>query len=108
MAETTNINIRLDKNIKEQAEELFSEFGMNITTAINVFMRQSIREGRIPFEISLEKPNATTQAAMQEVEDMISGKIPKRYQSVAATPIQAVDLPDIPWEKVTDTPDNLS
>jgi len=82
MAETTNINIRLDKNIKEQAEELFSEFGMNITTAINIFMRQAIREGRIPFEISLHRPNATTVAAMQEIEDMISGKIPKHPQSV--------------------------
>lgn len=52
MAETTNINIRIDKDIKEQADVLFSELGMNMTTAFNIFIRQSLRQGGIPFEIT--------------------------------------------------------
>lgn len=46
-----NINIRVDSEIKEQAEKLFSELGLNTTTAINVFLRACIREQGIPFEI---------------------------------------------------------
>ena len=83
MVETTNINIRMDKELKEQAESLFAEFGMNMTTAFNVFLRQSLRQGKIPFEISLNVPNATTLAAMQEIEDMRIGKLPKNSMSVA-------------------------
>ena len=48
---TTNITIRMDSEIKAQAEVLFGELGMNLTTALNIFVRQSLREGRIPFEI---------------------------------------------------------
>jgi len=80
--ETININIHMDKDLKEQAENLFSELGMNMTTAINIFVLQSVRQGKIPFEISLNKPNDVTIAAMQEIEDMRSGKLPKHPQSV--------------------------
>lgn len=81
-SETTNISIRMDKDLKEQAENLFSELGLNMTTALNVFVRQSVRQGKIPFEISLSKPNAETLAAMQEIEDVRNGKLPKHPQSV--------------------------
>lgn len=53
MTETTNLNIRIDKTLKEQAEVFFGELGMNMTTAINIFVRQSLRQGKIPFEITL-------------------------------------------------------
>ena len=46
---TTNLNIRIDKNIKYQAEEIFNELGLNMTTAINLFLRTTIREHGIPF-----------------------------------------------------------
>ncbi|MCL1917402.1 MAG: type II toxin-antitoxin system RelB/DinJ family antitoxin [Peptococcaceae bacterium] len=82
MAETTNINIRMDKNLKEQAESVLSELGMNMTTAFNIFLRQTVRQGKIPFEISLNRPNAMTLVAMQEIEDMRNGKLPKHPQSV--------------------------
>ena len=51
MAETINVTIRLDKEVKEQAERMFSDFGMNLSTAFNIFVRQSLRQGKIPFEI---------------------------------------------------------
>ena len=49
--QTINVTIRLDREIKENAEKLFSELGMNLSTAFNVFARQSLRQGKIPFEI---------------------------------------------------------
>jgi DNA-damage-inducible protein J len=55
-SETTNINIRMDKALKEQAESLLSELGMNMTTAINIFLRQTLRERAIPFQISALAP----------------------------------------------------
>ena len=51
MAKTSNINIRIDPDIKEQAEHLFSKFGITITDAINMFLHQSINVGGIPFEL---------------------------------------------------------
>jgi DNA-damage-inducible protein J len=51
MSETINVTIRLDRDIKERAEKMFDEFGMNLSTAFNVFARQSLRQGKIPFEI---------------------------------------------------------
>lgn len=49
---TVNVTLRLDREIKEDAEVLFKELGMNLTTAFNVFVRQSLRLGKIPFEIA--------------------------------------------------------
>jgi DNA-damage-inducible protein J len=51
----TNVNIRMDETLKTQAEDLFSELGMNMTTAFNIFVRQAVRQRKIPFEISAEK-----------------------------------------------------
>ena len=53
MAETTNLSIRLDRELKEQADRVFSAMGMSLTTAITVFVRQAVRQKKIPFEISL-------------------------------------------------------
>ena len=63
---TTNLNIRTEKAIKDQAEEIFNELGLNMTTAINIFLRTAIREHGIPFELKLEVPNDTTAAAIEE------------------------------------------
>ena len=60
---TTNISIRMDSELKAQAEALFSELGMNLSTAFNVFVRQSLRDGGIPFEIKMDQPNKETMAA---------------------------------------------
>lgn len=49
--QTINVTIRLDREVKENAEKLFGDFGMNLSTAFNVFVRQSLRQGKIPFEI---------------------------------------------------------
>jgi DNA-damage-inducible protein J len=51
MANTVNVTIRLDRDVKEGLEMLLEELGMNLSTAFNVFARQTYREGRIPFMI---------------------------------------------------------
>ena len=63
---TTNLNIRTDKDIKDQAEAIFNELGLNMTTAVNMFLRTAIREHGIPFELKLDAPNETTAAAIAE------------------------------------------
>ncbi len=83
MAKTSNVSFRIDSELKAQADSLFSSLGMNMTTAFNIFLRQSVRERSIPFNITMNTPNAETLAAMQETEDILSGKIPaKRYSDV--------------------------
>lgn len=79
MAGSTNISIRMDSDIKAQADALFGELGMNITTAFNIFVRQSLREGRIPFDISLNQPNRETLAAMLEAERIAKDPSVKGY-----------------------------
>lgn len=79
---TTNMSIRMDVELKKQAEAMLSDMGLNMTTAMNMFLRQVVRQGKIPFEIATDIPNAETLAAIEEAEDMLSGKIPaKKYSS---------------------------
>lgn len=63
-----NVTFRVDDELKKQAEALFSELGMNLSTAFNIFLRQSVREQQIPFSISKNTPNAVTLAAMDSAE----------------------------------------
>lgn len=80
---TTLISFRADKELKAQFENLFSELGLNMSTAFNMFMRQSVREKGIPFDVSLKISNETTLNAIQEIEDMRNGRLPKNSQSVS-------------------------
>ena len=79
---TTNITIRMDANLKVQAEALFNELGMNLSTAFNIFVRQSLREGAIPFKIHLERPNAETIAAMEEAKRIANDPSVKGYTDI--------------------------
>lgn len=54
MDKSTNLNIRIDRNVKEQSEKIFDDLGLNMTTAINMFLRQVIRVNGIPFDIKRE------------------------------------------------------
>lgn len=82
MANTTNFSVRMDSDIKKQCEALYGELGMNLTTAINVFLRQSLRSGGFPFDVTLNVPNAVTIAAMQEAERIARDPNAKRYSDV--------------------------
>ena len=75
-------SISIDADVKAQAQALFADFGLDLSTAINIFLRQSIRENSIPFTIQREVPNADTIAAMKEAEEMEKNPSSyKRYSS---------------------------
>lgn len=76
---TVNVTLRIDENLKKQADELFSDLGFTFNSATTVFLRQAVREQQIPFIIRREVPNAATLAALKEVEDM--KKNPSKYRS---------------------------
>jgi len=78
---TTNISIRMDSDLKARADALFAELGMNLSTAFNIFVRQSLREGGIPFEIKANEEhfNKETVAAMLEAERIAKDPSVKGY-----------------------------
>jgi len=53
-----NINIRVDSDVKNKAQDVFSALGLDMTSAINIFLRQAIRKNGIPFELVADKPVA--------------------------------------------------
>ena len=77
----TNINIRMDETLKQQFDRLCNEFGLNMTTAFNIFAKTVVRQQRIPFEISLDAPNAETLAAIDDVNN--ERNLSKTFHSVA-------------------------
>jgi DNA-damage-inducible protein J len=75
MSETINVTISLDKDIKEQAERMFNDFGMNLSTAFNIFARQTLRQGKIPFEIYDPFYSRKNQDELRSrIEDIEAGK----------------------------------
>lgn len=79
---TTNLNIRTDVEVKSAAEQLFSELGLNLTTAVNMFLRQAIRTGGIPFDVKINTPNEVTAAAIAEGRRMMLDKSATGYHSM--------------------------
>ncbi|MBQ8578783.1 MAG: type II toxin-antitoxin system RelB/DinJ family antitoxin [Clostridia bacterium] len=59
---TTNLNIRVDENLKKEAEVLFSDLGLNMSTAITMFLRSAINYNGIPFEV--RKPSASVPSSL--------------------------------------------
>ena len=82
--QNTSITIRTDKEIKDQVKNLYAALGMDMTTAVNVFFRQSLLHNGMPFEVSLDVPNATTIAAFEEGDKMLNDPASPRYSSVEA------------------------
>lgn len=80
--QTTDITICMDEDLKEQAEALFKELGMDLSTAFNIFVRQSLRAGGIPFEVELEQPNKETIATMLEAERIAKDPSVKGYNGL--------------------------
>ena len=86
MANTTNFSVRMDSDIKKQCEAMYSELGINLTTAINVFLRQSLRVGGFPFDVRIEKPNKETIAVLTNMNQPLG-----RYVGNAMETKEAID-----------------
>jgi DNA-damage-inducible protein J len=67
MAKTTNINIRTEPEIKQRVENLFSQFGITVSDAVNIFFHQSLMQGGLPFQMQVPEYNAETLAAIDDV-----------------------------------------
>ena len=79
MNNISNVSFRIDSELKAQADALFQSLGLNMTTAFNIFLRQSVREGRIPFEITIDIPNKETIEAMIETMRLANNPSTKTY-----------------------------
>ncbi len=64
-------NLSIDADVKAQAQALFSELGMDLSTAVNIFLRQAVRQDAMPFEITKALPNAITLKAIENAENGI-------------------------------------
>jgi len=91
MVKTANLNIRIDPQTKKGAEDLFLMFGITISDAVNIFLKQSIMVGGLPFEMKQPRYNADTEAAMQEARDIISGKKKTKSYSSADELFEELD-----------------
>lgn len=82
MASTTSFSVCIDKQVKQESEALFKDLGMNLTTAINIFLRQAIQTGGFPFAIKLEQANRETLLALMESERLAQGLGEHYYSDV--------------------------
>jgi DNA-damage-inducible protein J len=72
---TTNINIRTDSDIKSQAQQIFETLGLDMTTAINLFLRQTVRERDLPFILSAKPSSPETRHALAYGRGSMKGKM---------------------------------
>ena len=80
---TTNLNVRVDANLKRESDLLFKNLGLNMSTAINMFLTKCVNTSSIPFEISSPKPSKNLKKALKEAENISKGKVvSKGYHNV--------------------------
>ena len=75
-------NISLDADLKKASQELYADLGMDLTTAITIFLKQSLRVQGLPFVVTRENPNAETAAAMNEYYEMKAH--PEKYKKYSS------------------------
>lgn len=91
MAKTATINMRVNPQIKSDAESIFESLGMTLTEAINVFLHKSIMDGGLPFEVRQSRYNAETEAAMMEARNIMNGETHVEAFDSAADLFAALD-----------------
>lgn len=80
---TSAINVQIDSETKKEATNILSDLGLSMSTAINIFLRQVIKRDGLPFEVTNPKPSKEMQKALQEADDIMSGKVSaKTYNNV--------------------------
>lgn len=80
---TSAINVQVDAKIKEEATTILKGLGLNMSTAINMFLAQIVKKDGIPFEVRNPKPSKQMIRALQEAQDIIDGKVEaKGYHDV--------------------------
>lgn len=86
MSDTTSMNLRVDKNLKKEAETLFDKLGINMTTAINIFLRQAVRNQGIPFPVTVNNEYSNIPAFKG------SSKSYANYEEYVASSLREADM----------------
>lgn len=76
---TINLNVRVNSTLKKESDMLFQDLGLNMSTAINMFLTQCVKRQSIPFDIAEPKPSRKLKKALKEADNMI--KHPEKYKS---------------------------
>lgn len=71
-------NISLDADLKKESQKLFADLGLDLSTAVTIFLKQSLRVHGIPFVITTDNPNAETIAVMEEYYEI--KEHPEKYK----------------------------
>lgn len=80
---TVNVTIRMDETLKAQADELFSDFGLTLNAAFNMFAKQAVREQRIPFEITRNSLVLASDSALASVSEKLLKQNSDAYKELA-------------------------
>lgn len=80
--QTANINIRTDSKLKKKADSLYNKLGLNMSTAINMFLMESVRTNSLPLTLKLNEPNEDTLKAIEESKEIIKNKKSKGYNNI--------------------------
>ncbi|MGM9579644.1 MAG: type II toxin-antitoxin system RelB/DinJ family antitoxin [Anaerovibrio sp.] len=79
---TSTVQIRMDSELKKDVEQVFRDMGLNMTSAITMFCRQVLNQGKIPFEIRLSK-NGYSASTIRSMDDTLAGKnLSREFTSV--------------------------
>ena len=91
MAKTDTLHIRIEPEVKKNAENTLNKLGLSTTEAINIFLHQVILTGGLPFDVILPRYNTETEVAMQEARDIASGKVSTKGYASAKELFEELD-----------------
>ena len=91
MAKSASLSMRVNPQIKAEAESIYGSLGMTLTEAINIFLHKSILEGGLPFDVRQPRYNSETEAAMREARDILAWKVPAESYDSASTMFTALN-----------------
>lgn len=91
MAKNASISMRVNPQIKAEAESIYGSLGMTLTEAINIFLHKSILEDGLPFDVRQPRYNSETEAAMREARDILARKVPAESYDSASSMFAALD-----------------
>ena len=94
---TANINVRIDPEVKSNAERVFSSFGITVTDAINIFLHKAIMEGGLPFDMKQPRYSFETENEMEEARLIMEGKIKSNHYRNAKDLIDEINAEDDIW-----------
>ena len=88
---TVQTQIRIEEDVKKQAVELFNQLGIDMSSAVNMFLRQSIMRGGLPFSVEIPRYKPEVLEAMEEAKRISRDPNTKRYSSFAEA-LEDIDL----------------